>query len=77
MVRELVARSTLITMLYQSDRDAACSSNEHEEFLKAARSGDADLAARLMVEHLMHVEAALRFDAGGMPDKDLVAALLK
>ena len=77
MVRELVARSTLITMLYQSDRDAACSSNEHEEFLNAARSGDADLAARVMVEHLMHVEAALRFDIGGGHEKDLVSALLK
>ncbi|GAB2877687.1 GntR family transcriptional regulator [Pseudoduganella ginsengisoli] len=77
MVRELVARSTLITMLYQSDRDAACSSNEHDEFLKAARSGDADLAARVMVEHLMHVEAALRFDTGGVHEKDLVSALLK
>jgi DNA-binding GntR family transcriptional regulator len=54
-----------------------CSSNEHEEFLRAARAGDAELAARLMVEHLMHVEAALRFDIGGGQDKDLVSALLK
>jgi DNA-binding GntR family transcriptional regulator len=77
MVRELVARSSLITMLYQSDRDAACSSNEHEEFLQAARAGDADRAAQLMVEHLMHVEAALRFDTGGAHEKDLVSALLK
>jgi len=77
MVRELVARSSLITMLYQSDRDAACSSTEHEQFLEAARAGDAERAAQLMVEHLAHVEAALRFDISGEQYKDLVSALLK
>ena len=77
IVRELVGRSSLITMLYQSGHAAACSYDEHGRFLEAARSGDADLAARLMVEHLAHVEAALRFD-GSASDarKDLVAALL-
>ncbi|MES2263244.1 MAG: GntR family transcriptional regulator [Pseudomonadota bacterium] len=77
IVGELVARSSLITMLYQSDRDAVCSSNEHTEFLTAAKAGDADKAASLMVEHLGHVEAALRFDNGGSQVKDLVSALLK
>ena len=39
--------------------------------------GAIDLAARLMLDHLAHVEAALRFD-GSASDarKDLVAALL-
>ena len=36
MLHELVARSSLITMLYQSDRDAACSADEHAEFIAAA-----------------------------------------
>lgn len=77
VLRELVGRSSLITMLYQSGHDAACSCDEHGRFLDAARSGDADLAARLMVEHLAHVEAALRFDgSAGDHKKDLVAALL-
>lgn len=77
MLHELVARSSLITMLYQSDRDAACSADEHAQFIAAARSGDADLAARVMLDHLTHVEAALRFDSGTQHDKDLVSALLK
>ncbi|MGK5034164.1 GntR family transcriptional regulator [Janthinobacterium sp. LB3P118] len=77
IVRELVGRSSLITMLYQSGHAAACSYDEHGRFLEAARSGDADLAARLMIEHLAHVEAALHFDASaGDAKKDLVAALL-
>lgn len=77
MLHELVARSSLITMLYQSDRDAACSADEHADFITAARSGDADLAARVMLDHLTHVEAALRFDSGTQVEKDLVSALLK
>lgn len=77
IMRELVARSSLITMLYQSDRDAACSSNEHTQFLDAAKAGDAEKAATLMLDHLSHVEAALRFDSDTALPKDLVTALLK
>jgi DNA-binding GntR family transcriptional regulator len=76
IVQELVARSSLITMLYQSVRDAACSSDEHVAFLQAARGGDAAQAAALMLEHLNHVEAALRFDGAGPWPVDLVAGLL-
>jgi DNA-binding GntR family transcriptional regulator len=75
-VQELVARSSLITMLYQSVRDAACSSDEHVAFLQAARAGDAQQAAALMLDHLNHVEAALRFDGAGPGPVDLVAGLL-
>ncbi|NVE00595.1 GntR family transcriptional regulator [Massilia sp. BJB1822] len=77
ILSELVARSSLITMLYQSDRDAACSSNEHADFLLAARSGDADKAASVMLAHLHHVEAALVFAPNSHAAKDLVTALLK
>ena len=76
ILEELVARSSLITMLYQSERDAACSSDEHVAFLQAARSGDAAAAVALMLEHLSHVEAALRFDGGEPGPVDLVAGLL-
>lgn len=77
IVRELVGRSSLITMLYQSDRDAVCSSDEHTDFLEAAKAGDADKAAQLMLHHLSHVEAALQFDGSAAEGKkDLVAALL-
>ena len=77
ILQELVARSSLITMLYQSVRDAACSSDEHVAFLQAARSGDSQAAVALMLAHLDHVEAALRFDGGGEAGPvDLVAGLL-
>ncbi len=76
ILQELVARSSLITMLYQSDMDAVCSSDEHAEFLDAAKAGKVESAVKLIVDHLEHVEGALRFDALEEGKKDLVAALL-
>lgn len=78
IMRELSMRSAVITMLYQSRRDATCSSDEHRAFIDAARAGDAELAVKLMVEHLAHVEAALHFEEvpAAARGKDLVAALL-
>lgn len=77
IVKELVARSTLITMLYQSQRHATCSSDEHAEFFAAAKSGKTEKAVTLMLEHLSHVEAALDFETGSGDAKDLVSALLR
>lgn len=77
MLHELSLRSAVITMLYQSRRDAACSSDEHGEFIEAARAGDVERAVALMVGHLDHVEGALHFGEAPEPaGKDLVAALL-
>lgn len=77
ILQELVARSSLITMLYQSDMDAVCSSDEHAEFLEAAKSGKEDQAVKLIYQHLLHVESALRFDVSAEDlKKDLITALL-
>ncbi|PPE69984.1 GntR family transcriptional regulator [Caldimonas thermodepolymerans] len=77
LVRELVARSSLIAMLYQSTNDPHCSSDEHAEFLRVCRSGDADAAVRCMLEHLQRVEASLQLEAGPPRRQlDLVKALL-
>ncbi|MGE8685585.1 MAG: GntR family transcriptional regulator [Achromobacter sp.] len=77
MLRELSARSAVITMLYQSSRDASCSSQEHHAFIEAARAGDADRACALMDAHLDHVQTSLDFTEGGRADSDLVRALLR
>lgn len=77
ILSELTARSSLITMLYQSDRDAICSADEHAEFIRAAKEGNAELAVKLMLDHLHHVEHALRFEKPPQTNrKDLVKALL-
>ena len=56
---------------------AHCSSDEHEDFLRACRSGDAEAAVASMTEHLLRIESSLQLE-GGEPDRqlDLVKALL-
>ncbi|WP_343499452.1 GntR family transcriptional regulator [Achromobacter denitrificans] len=76
MLRELSARSAVITMLYQSSHDASCSSREHRDFIEAARRGDAERACALMDAHLEHVQTTLNFKSGGQAGGDLVTALL-
>ncbi|GAA5233284.1 GntR family transcriptional regulator [Verticiella sediminum] len=77
MLRELSARSAVITVLYQSSLDAQCSSDEHRAFIDAAREGDVERACALMAEHLDHVEHSLNFDeTGASRHDDLVSALL-
>ncbi|MNQ70330.1 putative HTH-type transcriptional regulator YdfH [compost metagenome] len=76
MLRELSARSAVITVLYQSSHDASCSSQEHHAFIEAARAGDTERACALMDEHLQHVQTALNFSGGHQAGNDLVTALL-
>ncbi|MBS0445585.1 MAG: GntR family transcriptional regulator [Proteobacteria bacterium] len=77
LVRELVGRSSLITMLYSSDNDPACATDEHEAFLTIAGRGDADAAIANMVEHLVRVESSLHLaEDGPARPMDLVKALL-
>ena len=76
MLRELSARSAVITVLYQSSHDASCSSREHHAFIEAARAGDTERACALMDEHLEHVQTALDFNEDDRAGGDLVTALL-
>jgi len=77
LVRELVARSSLIAMLYHSSNDPHCSSDEHSEFLRICRKGDVEGAVACMTEHLERIEASLALGTE-KPDRqlDLVKALL-
>jgi DNA-binding GntR family transcriptional regulator len=77
LVRELVARSSLIAMLYQSHNDPSCSSDEHEVFLRLCKRGEVDAAVAEMVAHLSRVEASLQLEEQ-VSDRqlDLVKALL-
>ncbi|KQW56579.1 GntR family transcriptional regulator [Variovorax sp. Root411] len=77
LVRELVARSSLIAMLYHSSNDPHCSSDEHADFLRLCRKGDAEAAVKSMNDHLERIEASLELGVD-KPDRqlDLVKALL-
>jgi DNA-binding GntR family transcriptional regulator len=74
LLDELVSRSSLIALMYQSTPAAGHSYEEHVAIVDAFEKRDARTAARLMEAHLHHVEQALRLDPRGQGD--LEAALL-
>ncbi|AVS84138.1 GntR family transcriptional regulator [Paracidovorax avenae] len=74
MLGELISRCALITLMYQSADEAAHSHEEHGHIVQALADRDADLAVRLMDEHLRHVEASLAFDRAH-PANELSRAL--
>jgi len=76
VLSKLAGRSSLITMLYQSTRDAICSTEEHAQFIAVAKAGKVDEAVELMTHHLLHVEQALRFEPLDDQKKDLAKQLL-
>lgn len=74
LMQELVSRCSLITLMYQSADDAETSNAEHGEILQAIERRDADLAARLLDEHLLTVERQLT-ERRRVPSPRLEAAL--
>ncbi|PZP27441.1 MAG: GntR family transcriptional regulator [Roseateles depolymerans] len=60
LLADLLSRSSLISLMYQSSHSAAESQAEHEAIVDALEAGDARAAQRLMAAHLGHVEANLR-----------------
>lgn len=75
LLRELVQRSSLVTLLFQNSRSASCSSDEHAVLIDAIRRRDAIGAVRLMDEHLAHVERDLALAGVGGEPLDLRVAL--
>jgi DNA-binding GntR family transcriptional regulator len=74
LLRDLISRCALITLMYQSTAAAEHSNEEHAEIVKALAARDEELAVRLMNEHLLHVEEGLTFDRK-LPTNDLSLAL--
>lgn len=74
ILRDLVSRSSLITLMYQRDSFAAHSQEEHVELVKALAAKDEKRAVKLMEEHLLHVEESLAFDRP-VPTHDIALAL--
>ena len=74
ILRDLVSRSSLITLMYQRDSFAAHSQEEHVELVKALAARDEKRAVKLMEDHLLHVEESLAFDRP-VPTHDIALAL--
>jgi DNA-binding GntR family transcriptional regulator len=62
LLEDLLTRSSLIALMYQSSHSAEASQAEHEAIVVALERRDARAAARLMEHHLASVERNLRLD---------------
>ena len=71
LLADLLSRSSLIALMYQSSHSAEHSQDEHVALVDAIERRDARAAVRLMEQHLLHVENNLRLDPRG-PDLESV-----
>ena len=74
VLRDLLARCALVTLMYQSSRAAHDSSAEHAALVDCFATGKLTQAVKLMRAHLDHVEAGLNLHPSA-PTHDLKAAL--
>jgi DNA-binding GntR family transcriptional regulator len=74
-MRDLIARSSLITAVYRNTNRFNCGPDEHAEIVEAISRGDAEKAVRLMSHHLEHVESELDLSEIRQASHDLRAAL--
>jgi DNA-binding GntR family transcriptional regulator len=72
LLSDLLSRSSLIALMYQSSHSAAHSQDEHVQIVDALEKRDARAAVKLMEHHLAAVEKNLRLDPH---TADLSAAL--
>lgn len=62
ILSELLTRSSLIALMYQSTLSATESQQEHVAIVDAFEARDVKAAVRLTIEHLNHLETTLSFD---------------
>jgi DNA-binding GntR family transcriptional regulator len=72
-MRELCSLTCLVIALYDAPGMPACPHHEHNNIVDALEARDADRACALMVEHLTHVENALRLELPAGEDIDFEA----
>ena len=72
LLEDLLSRSSLISLMYQSSHSAEASQQEHEAVVEALARRDGRAAARLMQAHLHSVERNLQLDPA---EPDLAAIL--
>ena len=67
LLSDLLARCSLIALMYQSAHSAEHSATQHVDIVDALQRRDARAAVRLMASHLAHVEHHLCFPAAPAP----------
>ncbi len=74
-LRELISRSALVIALYGRTGASQCGTHDHADLVDALRARDGERAARLMAEHLSHVEGDLDLQIAVQPGVDLRTVL--
>lgn len=74
LVREVVDRTLLVIVMYQSPSATACVHEEHSALLEAIAARDADQASRCMLEHLLGIEGRMHLQGPEEPLVDLARA---
>ncbi|MFZ1511907.1 MAG: GntR family transcriptional regulator [Tabrizicola sp.] len=77
MVKELVTRTSLIIGIFGSPGVSNCRDEDHDDIFAAFQTRDSDLAARLMADHLRHIQAHLELGGRTETTSDLVAIFRK
>ena len=72
-LRRLVALTGLIITQYGSQDGSVCTDHEHDDIVRAIEQGQSDQAARLMEDHLHHVEEGIKAMKDGDADTDFEA----
>lgn len=72
MIKELVTRTSLIIGIFGAPGTSNCRDDDHSLILDALRARNGDAAARLMTEHLGHIQANLDLSKGRKNNVDLV-----
>ena len=77
MVKELVTRTSLIIGIFGSPGVSNCRDEDHDEIFKAFKERDSEAAARLMSDHLRHIQDHLELNGPAEGSSDLVAIFRK
>ncbi len=71
MVRQLVARTSLVVSLYENQSTMSCWHDDHGDFIKLLEAHRVAPAVSLMRKHLSHVEESLNFEQHARGPLDL------
>lgn len=71
VLRDLLSRTALIIVMYQTRSQTDCGPDEHAEIVEAIARGDADRARHLMNHHIDHLEGQLDLEEGLQEPSDL------
>ncbi|MDB5848618.1 MAG: hypothetical protein JWP29_2370 [Rhodoferax sp.] len=75
LMRELTPLTCLAILTFEAPTAVACPNDEHGLLIDAIQAGDTKGAASIMVDHLNHIENALKLDAQEVQEVDLADVL--